>query len=124
MKRKVIIPIVLLIALAVAAGVMWSGWLHRDHGNSLMVSGNIELTQVDISFKVPGKLVERTVDEGAAVTKGMLIARIDRDQVDWQHSRDEAGLRSAQSQFQQTETLVHWQRATLDSDIALKKAQI
>src|SRR5579872_3788656 len=40
---------------------------------------NIELTQVDISFKVPGKLVERTVDEGDSVKRGMLIARIDRD---------------------------------------------
>jgi HlyD family secretion protein len=124
MKRKIIIPIVLLIALAVAAGVMWSRWFDRDHGNRLMVSGNIELTQVDISFKVPGKLIERTVDEGAAVTRGMLIARIDRDQVDRQRSRDEAGLQSAQSQFQQTETLVHWQRATLENDIALKRAQV
>ncbi len=62
--------------------------------------------------------------KGASVTKGMLIARIDRDQVDRQRSRDEAGLQSAQSQFQQTETVVQWQRATLESDIALKKAQI
>jgi HlyD family secretion protein len=124
MKRKIIIPIILIVALAVVAGVLWSGWLHRDQGNRLMVSGNIELTQVDISFKVPGKLVERTVDEGAAVTKGMLIARIDRDQVDRQRSRDEAGLQSAQSQFQQTETVVQWQRATLENDIALKRAQI
>jgi HlyD family secretion protein len=124
MKRKIVIPIVLVIVLAAAAGVVWSGWLRHDHDGRLVVSGNIELTQVDISFKVPGKLIERTVDEGAAVHKGMLIARIDRDQIDWQHSRDEASLESAQSQFQQTQTLVHWQRATLDSDIALKKAQI
>src|ERR1700676_3613683 len=103
MKRKIIIPIVLLVAVAVAAGVMWSGWFDRDRSNRLVVSGNIELTQVDISFKVPGKLVERTVDEGARVTKGMLIARVDRDQVDRQRSRDEAGVQSAQSQFQQTE---------------------
>ena len=82
MKRKIVIPIVLLIALAVAAGVMWPRWFDRGHANRLLVSGNIELTQVDISFKVPGKLIERTVDEGASVTKGMLVARIDRDQVD------------------------------------------
>ncbi len=106
MKRKIVIPIVLVIALAAAAGVVWSGWLRHDHDGRLVVSGNIELTQVDISFKVPGKLIERTVDEGAVVHKGMLIARIDRDQIDWQHSRDEASLQSAQSQFQQTQTLV------------------
>ncbi len=124
MKRKIIIPILLVIALAAAAGVVWSGWLRHNQDGRLVVSGNIELTQVDISFKVPGKLIERTVDEGAAVHKGMLIARIDRDQVDSQRSRDQASLESAQAQFQQTQTLVHWQRATLDSDIALKKAQV
>src|SRR5437868_2906398 len=124
MKRKIVIPIILVAALVVAAGVSWSGWFHRAHDNRLMVSGNIELTQVDISFKVPGKLVERTVDEGAAVTKGMLIARIDRDQIDQQRNRDEAGLQAAQSQFQQTEALVEWQKSTLENDIALKRAQI
>jgi HlyD family secretion protein len=124
MKRKIIIPILLVAALAVAAGLLWSGWFNRDHGNRLLLSGNIELTQVDIAFKVPGKLVERTVDEGAKVTKGMLIARIDRDQVDRQRSRDEAGLNSAESQFQQTETQVQWQKVTLENDIALKQAQV
>src|SRR5579864_3978822 len=124
MKRKIVIPIILVVAVAVAAGVLWSGWLNRDHPDRLIVSGNIELTQVDISFKVPGKLIERTVDEGAPVTKGMLIARIDRDQMEQQRSRDEAGLHSAQTQLQETETLVRWQKATLENDIALKKAQV
>ncbi len=124
MKRKIIIAIILVVVLAVAAGVLWSSWLNRDHPDRLIVSGNIELTQVDISFKVPGKLIERTVDEGAPVKTGMLIARIDRDQVDRQRSRDEAGLHAAETQLKETETLVHWQKATLENDIALKKAQV
>ena len=124
MKRRIIFLILLVVALAVGARALWMARLNRANANLLMVSGNIELTQVDISFKVPGKLIERTVDEGAPVTKGMLIARIDRDQVDWQRNRDEAAVHSAQSQLQETETQVHWQRQTLDSDIALKNAQI
>ena len=46
-----------------------------------MVSGNIELTEVNIAFKTAGRLIERTVDEGDAVKKGQVIARLDRDQL-------------------------------------------
>ena len=53
------------------------GRLHPKSTNTLSVSGNLELTQVDISFKVPGKLVELNVDEGYYVKKGQVIARID-----------------------------------------------
>jgi HlyD family secretion protein len=123
MKRKIIIPILLLVAAGVAAGYYWSGRFSRDHANRLLVSGNLELTQVDISFKVPGKLVELNVAEGTFVKKGMVIGRIDREMVSQQRNRDEAGVTSAESQYQQMETGIQWQSQTLESDIALRKAE-
>src|SRR5581483_6354379 len=98
---KKIVPILLLIAVVVLGGLYWSGRFRRTDPNRLSVSGNIELTEVDISFKVPGKLVELNVDEGSFVKKGMVIVRIDREQVEKQRNRDEAGLTSAESQLQQ-----------------------
>ena len=79
---------------------------------------------MDISFKIPGKLIERTVDEGDFVKKGQLIARLDRDQVIEQRARDQAGLATAESQLAQGHTSVAWQRATLDSDLALRQAEV
>ncbi len=122
--KKIIIRVFLLVILAAAGFYLWSGRFSRKDPNRLTVSGNIELTQVDISFKVPGRLIERSVDEGAFVKKGMLIARIDRDQIESQRNRDEASVQASQSQFQQIETGVRWQRATLESDIALRKAEV
>jgi HlyD family secretion protein len=122
--KKVILRLVLLAILAAAGFYLWSmRFSHKDE-NRLPLSGNIELTQVDISFKVPGKLVELDVDEGAFVKKGTVIARIDREQVEQQRSRDEAGVAASQSQYQQMETSVRWQRETLESDIALRKAEV
>jgi membrane fusion protein YbhG len=106
------------------AGYYIYGRLHPANTNTLSVSGNLELTQVDISFKVPGKLIQLNVDEGAYVKKGMVIARIDRDQVESQRTRDEASLLNSQSQFEQMETSVQWQRRTLESDIALRTAEL
>jgi len=122
MKRKSV-QSVLVVLLAAGAIAMWS-CRSKAPADRLKVSGNIELTQVDISFKVPGKLIERTVDEGAPVRKGMLIARIDQDQVDRQRNRDEAAMHSAQQQLESTETQVQWQKETVANDIVLKKAQV
>ena len=121
--RKRILIILVVIGLAIA-GVLWSGRLSHQDPNLIKLSGNIELTQVDISFKTPGKLVERTVDEGDPVKKGMLIARIDRDQMDQQKLRDTAGVTSAGWALQQSKTSIDWQRQTLAGDIDLKTAAV
>src|SRR5205807_2708083 len=120
----ILLIVILLAILGAIAGMLWSGRLGRQPDNRLSLSGNIELTQVDISFKVPGKLVELNVKEGSTVKKGDVIARIDRAQVEQQRTRDEAGVLAAQSQYQQMLTAIQWQRATVDSDIALRKADI
>ena len=124
MKQKMIVSIVLVVIALGVAGILKSGWLKRDNPNRLHISGNIELTQVDIAFKVTGKLVELNVDEGALVKKGMVIARIDREQMERQRTRDSAVVDSAESQFKQMETAIAYQRETLESDVALRKAEL
>jgi len=123
MKRFILLT-VLLVAIAAGVGIYVYGRLHPKDTNTLSVSGNLELTQVDISFKVPGKLIELNVDEGAFVKKGMVIARIDKDQVEHQRSRDEASLVNSQSQLEQMGTSVQWQRRTLESDVAVRTAEL
>jgi HlyD family secretion protein len=73
---------------------------------------------------VPGKLVQRTVDEGDFVKKGQLIARIDRDQVDRQKARDVAGVSSAGFQMAQSRTSIAFQEASLEADNELKRAEL
>jgi HlyD family secretion protein len=122
--RRFIIPTILFVAAAAIASIYISNHMQRKPPTALSVSGNLELTEVDISFKVPGKLIELDVDEGAFVKKGMVIARIDRDQVERQRSRDEAGLANSQSQYEQMGTSVQWQRQTLESDVAVRTAEL
>ena len=122
-KTKLISTVVVLAAAAVG-GLLWSGRLGREQSNRLLISGNVELTQVDISFKVPGKLVDLRVDEGAAVARGMLLARIDREQTERQRSREQAGLVSSETQLSQLATGVEWQKETVAADIQLKQAEL
>ena len=118
--KKALIPI-LLLAGAGYAFYKFRGSSH-DTANRIVVSGNIELTEVNIAFKTPGKLIERNVDEGAVVKKGQVIARLDREQLLAQREREVAGLESARAQMAQAETSVEWQRANLAADIEQKRA--
>lgn len=124
MKAKRILPILLVLVLVAAAGLLWPHLRGRQATNTIFVSGNLELTQVDISFKVPGKLIQRTVDEGDSIRNGAVVARLDPVQLERQQARDEASVQEAQSQLTQMETSVELQRATVEHDVALRHAEL
>jgi len=79
---------------------------------------------VDLSFKVPGRLTELAVREGTWVRKGDPIARLDAAQLVQQRSRDVASVATAQSQYEQLQTTIEYQRATLESDINTRRAEL
>ena len=119
-KRILIIPIV-----AVAAGAAWWFWkAHNGDTGIIRLSGNIELTQANLSFKYPGKLVELLVDEGYDIKKGQLLARLDLNEYQQQVAREHASVASSQSSLVQLRTAINYQKATLEGDIALKRANL
>jgi HlyD family secretion protein len=122
MKKRIFI-ILALVAVAVAGVYTYRG-ANRTPANRIVVSGNIELTEVNIAFKTAGKLIERTVDEGDTVKKGQVIARLDRDQLVAQREREVAGLESAQSQLAQAKTALEWEKDTLAADIEQRSADL
>ncbi|HEY1337791.1 MAG TPA: efflux RND transporter periplasmic adaptor subunit [Bryobacteraceae bacterium] len=122
MKKRVIIGVIVLAAI-VAAVVAYRR-ASRPPSNRLIVSGNIELTEINVAFKTAGRLIERTVDEGDRVQKGQVIARLDRDQLLAQRQRESAALESAMAQLSQAQTAIEWQRATLAGDLEQRKADI
>ncbi|HTP35791.1 MAG TPA: efflux RND transporter periplasmic adaptor subunit [Candidatus Acidoferrales bacterium] len=113
--KKILIPIVLLAAAGAAVYALRGGGKAPE--DRLVVSGNIELTEVDIAFKTAGRLIERTVNEGDSVQKGQVIARLDRDQLVAQRERESASVLSNETQLAQAQTAVELQRATLAADI-------
>ncbi len=73
-------PLRIVLVLIVVAGIGAAWWLtHRKSGDpdQLQLSGTIEVTQVDLAFKIAGRLLERIVDEGDTVAAGQVVARLD-----------------------------------------------
>jgi len=77
MKR--LIPIVILLAAAVATGFYLYPRFARKAApsNELVLSGNIEAHESLISFKVQGRIIELPVLEGQPIEQGALIARLE-----------------------------------------------
>ena len=94
---KIAAAAVLAVVLGLAAA-----WAARHLGHDaepLSVTGTIEATQVDISPRITGRIVERPVREGQPVEKGQLVARLDGEQLTAELRRAEATLRTTEAQL-------------------------
>ncbi len=121
MNRKLLIPVV--VVAAAAAG--WLVWRNLGNNNDrILISGNIELTEVDIAFKTAGKLVERAVAEGQEVQAGQVVARLDREQLERQREAQLAALAAAESQLAQARTAARWQKEAVAADLEARRAEL
>jgi HlyD family secretion protein len=121
--KKIILIVVVLVVVG-AAGMLAYRSLHPEATNKIVVSGNIELTQVDIAFKTSGRLIERLVNEGDKVEKGMEIARLDREQLLHQRETAAAALSTAEAQLAESQSALKWQRETMQADLQLRNADL
>ena len=61
----------------VAAFALLVGCRPARQDGPLVLSGNLELVDAQLSFKYPGRVLERLVDEGQRVKAGQPVARLD-----------------------------------------------
>src|SRR5579863_6687112 len=121
--KKVILAIILIGGLALAGVLVYQNF-HPTVTDRIRVSGNIELTEVDIAFKTAGRLIERTVDEGDDVKKGMVVARLDRDQLLQQRASQVAALQTAEAQLAEAKSAAEWQRNTMAADLDVRRSDL
>lgn len=125
MKTKRVRTVLILILAAVAAaGLNSCGLWQRDAKDRISLSGNIELTQVNIAFKTSGRLIDLPIEEGAEVRKGATLARLDAAQLQRQRERDASSLVLAETQLAQQKTAVEYQRAALAADLEVRQAAL
>ena len=78
MNRRRIIEVVALVALlGSAVATRGFGLLGARDGGALVMHGNIDIRQVDLGFRVSGRIASMPLEEGAHVAEGALLARLD-----------------------------------------------
>ncbi len=123
MNKKRILPLVGLLIL-VAAAVVWLNWPNGQAAGTISFSGNIEMTQIEIAFKTSGRLIERTIDEGDEVKKGMVVARLDDEQLRWQRRQAAASLTASQSRLAELQAQIRYQKESMAAQVDQRTAEL
>jgi len=92
MKR--LIPIVIVLCAAVAAGIYFYPRLAKKPApaNEITLSGNIEAHESLLGFKVQGRIVQLPVEEGQQVAQGALLAQLENADLQQKIRIDESAV--------------------------------
>lgn len=123
MNRK-LIPVFVLVLIAVAVAVWWFGFRLEGPEDTIKISGNIELTEVSIGFKTPGKLMELLVEEGDVVKAGQVIGRLDTAQLESQKRMAEAAVAAAEARLDQLRSAISFQEQNLEGMTMQRRAEV
>lgn len=99
MKKMIV---VLLLILAVGGGAFYwfdrQGYFtERSEKNELKLYGNVEIRQVLLGFRVPGRLLEIYFEEGERVSSGDILGRLDSVPYEIKRAEARAALYQAQA---------------------------
>lgn len=93
-KRIVILATLALVAIGVTT---YFRLAPQEDATALTLYGNVDIREVELAFRVAGRLMEMAVDEGERVTAGQRLAEIDPQPHRDAHAVAEAGVRQAQA---------------------------
>ena len=95
-RRKVIIAIVVLAAAGALIG-RTAGLFGDGRADTLRLYGNVDVREVDMAFRVSGRIAGIPVDEGDRVKPGQLLATIDPAPIEDRVAQASAAVGQAQA---------------------------
>lgn len=93
--KKTMFWIILIIIFILILTLIFFIFFKKPVKDELLLYGNIEIRDVNLSFRVSGKLKELYFEEGDYVKKGQILARLDDDT--FKVNLDEARAREAET---------------------------
>ncbi len=122
-KRKRLVILSLVVLLVIAGTQAWHWWTRKPEG-ILLASGTIEATEVAVSFKIPGRVIERSVDEGDRLAPGALVGRLESRELEAEVDRLSASLQATETRLPQLKTEISLQEELTRGRIADAQATL
>lgn len=102
MRRKKIIAAAVLPVLGLLALVVWNVLLRT--ADEPVFYGNVEIRQVDVGFRVGGRIASLLAEEGDSVQEGDLLGRLNDDTLTAQARQAQAQLAREKANLQRLES--------------------
>jgi len=120
MKRRIAVVFVVVGVGALALWAYKSGRFHRHKNDPsvLQLYGNVDIRQVELGFRVSGRLKMMAFEEGQSVTAGLELAVLDARPFEDQVRLDEAQVAEAEA------TLLKLEHGSRHQEIAQARAAV
>jgi HlyD family secretion protein len=123
MKRWIIF-ISILVLLVVAGVLIYELYFRRlREENVILLYGNVDVRQVDMGFRVSGRVIDMFFEEGDYVPKDTLMAVLDNQPYLDEVKEAEAAIQSIQARLENAEQLFQ-RRAALIGDGSVSKEDL
>ncbi len=97
--KKRLVAAAIVVVLIILAVVLYRYRNSQEEGG-LLLSGNVEVTEVNAGFKVPGRVRALFTDEGRTVKTGEKIAELDSAEFESLVNQSRASVRNAEAQLE------------------------
>jgi HlyD family secretion protein len=121
MKKRKIVPPVLVLLVIVSLVVYFVLIRKGVRDGEIITSGHIEVTEVDMSFRLQGHVARLWVDEGARVKKGDVLAELDQEPIRERRDQAIAAVREFEAKVASLSLSTNIRQDVLDAEV--KKAQ-
>jgi len=121
MNRKKTLPALFLLLLAAAAAYYY---VQRagSSASDITTSGHIEVTEVDMSFRLPGHVAHLFVEEGARVKRGDVLAELDQETLEARNGQAQALVRELETRQASLALSNEFKEEVLDAEIERAQA--
>ena len=114
-------PVILIGIVTLVAGLAFAGWTwwrdRQNDRNVIQASGRIEVTEVNVSSKVTGRVAKLLVEEGTDVKASQLIAELEGEELEAQLRQARAALQSAEARLLQARITLQVEPTTVRTQI-------
>lgn len=118
---KRMLAVFLLAAIAIGVGFIWMQRTDTDD-DPLRLYGNVDIREVQLAFRQPGRIAEMMFDEGDAITRGMRMALLDDQPYQDALASAKASMQVAQAELAKLRSGLRPQEI-IQAQEALKQAQ-
>ena len=117
-RKRIIIIAVVVTLLLVAILTRGFGLFGNEDDKTLTLYGNVDIREVDLGFRVGGRIESIAVEEGEKVKAGELLATLDRASLESRASQADAEIAAAQA------NLTRLRNGNRPQDIAQARARL
>lgn len=117
-RRRIVLIVLAVVLVIVAVATGGFGLLRASAPAGLTLNGNVDIREVDLGFRVSGRIAAIGVEEGARVKAGQLLATLETDTLDSRSAQ--AAARVAQAEAQ----LARLRNGNRRQDIAQARARV